>query len=235
MQNAVPAEPIEVTELESPVALRSVERSLAERHAAYAAEVQRLIDATYAVMRRTGEVDARVSDIVRESGLSNQAFYRHFRGKDELMVAVLDDGQRRLVGYLERRLGPPPSTPAEGREQIRRWIEGVMAQCRNPEAAANTRPFALNRRFDESFAVEQARTQELLVRPLALAIAAAGGNPDTDTDVVYQMTFGSMHRALIEQQVPSAGEVQHLVQFALGGIDAGRHNGTTNEGGNRGT
>lgn len=226
MQNAVPA-PAPVPEAtdgagrDTPVALRSVERSLADRHAAYASEVQRLVDATYAVMRRTGSVDARVSDIVREAGLSNQAFYRHFRGKDELMLAVLDDGQRRLVGYLERRLGGPPTSPEDGRRQVRAWIEGVMAQCRNREAAANTRPFALGRRLDDEFPAETARTQQLILAPLAAAVAAAGGEPDADTRAVYHLTFGSMHRALIEERVPGADEVEHLVRFALGGIDAG--------------
>ena len=59
---------------------------------------------TYAVMRRTGDLDPRVTDIVREAGLSNQAFYRHFRSKDELLVAVLADGQRRLVETLRQHM-----------------------------------------------------------------------------------------------------------------------------------
>jgi AcrR family transcriptional regulator len=233
VRNIVPARA--VTESDSPVALRSVERALADRHAVYASEVQRLIDATYAVMRRNGNVDARVSDIVREAGLSNQAFYRHFRSKDELMLAVLDDGQRRLVGYLERRLGAPPTTREQGRDQIRAWIEGVMAQCRNPEAAANTRPFALSRRLEDVFPEEIARTKQLLAGPLTAAIEAAGGDPETDTNVVYQMTFASMHRALIEQHMPSSDEVEHLVRFALGGVDAGRSTVAATEGSHHGT
>src|SRR5688500_7848449 len=86
VQNAVPT-------IGEPVVDRTVSRTLAGRYQAYADEVRRLVDAGYAVMRRTGGVDPRVGDIVREARLSNQAFYRHFRGKDELLLAVLDDGQ----------------------------------------------------------------------------------------------------------------------------------------------
>src|ERR1035437_6975076 len=109
MQNVIPTE-------------RSVaERTLRDRAQAYADEVRRLIDATYAVMRRTDSLDPRVHDIVREAGLSNQAFYRHFRGKDELLLAVLDDGQARLVATLERRMAR--AEPGAG--QVRAWIEGI--------------------------------------------------------------------------------------------------------------
>ena len=104
------------------VAERVAARTLAARSDEYADEVRRLIDAGYAVMRRTGSIDPRVNDIVREAGLSNAAFYRHFKGKDELMLALLDDGRRRLVDYLAHRMNEAEPGP----EQVRRWIEGVM-------------------------------------------------------------------------------------------------------------
>ena len=73
VQNAVPAE-------------RAM-RTLTPRYETYTAEVRRLLDAGFEVMRRTGNVNPRVSEIVRDAGLSNQAFYRHFASKDELLVA----------------------------------------------------------------------------------------------------------------------------------------------------
>ena len=79
------------------------DRSLADRHETYAAEIRTLLDAALTVMRREETIDPRVSDIVRTAGLSNQAFYRHFRGKDELLVALLDDGRQRLLATIERR------------------------------------------------------------------------------------------------------------------------------------
>ncbi|HEY5170252.1 MAG TPA: TetR family transcriptional regulator, partial [Acidimicrobiia bacterium] len=66
MQNVVPVEE------------RLADATLAERRGHYAAEVRRLIDAAFSVMRTTGDIDPQVRDIVKSAGLSNQAFYRHF-------------------------------------------------------------------------------------------------------------------------------------------------------------
>lgn len=208
MQNVVPA-------VEPSLTARAATRSLADRRVVYEHEVRALVDATYAVMRRTGSIEPRVSDIVRRAGLSNQTFYRHFRSKDELLLAVLDDGQRRLVEYLEHRM----AGTHDPLQQVRRWIEGVMEQARNPDAAANTRPFALHAsRLADQFPGETAHSRALLVRPLRDAITAAGGDTRRDTDAVYHVTMGSMHDALVRSEIPSKRDVEHLVQFALGGI-----------------
>src|SRR5436309_15299752 len=122
------------------VADRTVERALAPRHSVYAEEVRRLIDAGVAVMRDGQSTNPRVSEIVAQAGLSNQAFYRHFRSKDELLLAILDDGLRQLVGYLEHQMAKEHS----GIGRVRTWVEGVLAQAANEEAAEATRPFVLN-------------------------------------------------------------------------------------------
>jgi AcrR family transcriptional regulator len=203
MQNAVP------------VAEQVASRSLAARQEAYTDEVQRLVAAGYVVLRRTGGLDPRVADVVREAGLSNQAFYRHFRGKDELLLAILDDGQRQLVGYLEHRLaGVEP-----GAAQVRAWIEGVLEQARNRTAAENTRPFALgSARLADRFPEEMARSRESVVAPLRAAVTAAGGDPERDTDAVYQLTMGTMNDALVRRATPSKADVAHVVEFALAGV-----------------
>src|SRR5207247_10809320 len=88
VRNTVPSSGAEL-DAEAAVAERVASRTLSVRSEAYADEVRRLVAAGYAVMRRSETLDPRVHDIVREAGLSNQAFYRHFRGKDELPVAIL--------------------------------------------------------------------------------------------------------------------------------------------------
>jgi len=90
-------------------------------------ECRRLIDAAFVVMRREATIDPGVRAVVQEAGLSNQAFYRHFASKDALLLAVLADGQRQLVGHLARRV----ASTDDPREQVERWISGVMAQARD--------------------------------------------------------------------------------------------------------
>lgn len=193
---------------------RVASRTLEDRAAAYADEVRRLVDAAYAVMRRRGTLDPRVSDIVNEAGLSNQAFYRHFRSKDELLLTVLDDGQRRLESYLVARM----SRVATGRERVRAWVEGVLAQARNAAAAENTRPFAGNAvRLAEEFPAEHAASRDRLLAPLRTAVLDAGGDAG-DADAIYHLAMGRMQDALVRRERPSKTEVEHLVAFALRGM-----------------
>ncbi len=198
-----------------PVAERVASRTLAGRSEAYAEEVRRLVDAGFAVMRRTGSIDPRVGDIVREAGLSNQAFYRHFAGKDELLVACLDDGQHRLSSYLAHRMAGLP----EGAAQIRRWIEGVLEQARNEEAAENTRPFAIHgARLADRFPEEIRRSREHVVEPLRAAVALAGGDPHRDADAMYHLAIATMNDALVARARPTKADVAHLTDFCLKAI-----------------
>jgi AcrR family transcriptional regulator len=186
-------------------------RTLRDRSDAYAEEIRRLLDATYAVMRRSGELDPRVSDIVREAGLSNQAFYRHFQSKDELLAAVLADGQRRLVATLDERMRAAPP----GAARVRAWVEVVLAQARNAAAAANTRPFAINGlRLADRFPEQWSASRDELLAPLRVALAEAGGDPD-DAALVYHLAMGAMQDALVQHEVPDARDVERVVQAAL--------------------
>jgi AcrR family transcriptional regulator len=200
-----------------PVEETLADRTLAERREAYAAEVRRLIDAAFAVMQRTGDIDPAVRDIVKAAGLSNQAFYRHFASKDALLLAVLADGHRQLVEYLERRLAPT-NDPTE---RVRRWIEGVMAQARDPRAADATRPFALNGgRLAERFPEDIAASRTELLDTLSPSVRALGGT-DQDASFVCELVLARMNDAIAHRRRPQPQEVQRLVAFCLAGVSHG--------------
>jgi AcrR family transcriptional regulator len=208
MQNAVP-----VVEAggEAGVEATVAARTLQGRADAYAEEVRRLLDAAYAVMRRSGDDDPRVSDIVRESGLSNQAFYRHFRGKDELLVALLADGQRQLVETLTARM----AAVAPGAPRVRAWVEVLLAQAQHKTAAANTRPFAINGlRLADRFPTDWDASREQLLAPLRVALVEAGGD-GADAPLVYHLAMGAMQDALVRREVPTDADVVRVVDAAL--------------------
>jgi AcrR family transcriptional regulator len=206
-----------MSDLAESLARRAVERSVADRQASYVKEIERIVDATYRVIATSGSFDPPLRDILRESGLSTQAFYKHFRSKDELLLLLLDDGRRRLVGYLGHRMDK--ATTAEGR--VKAWIEGVLAQAGQADAAARTRPFLANQdRLADRFPAEQQASVDLLVTLLADAIAeVAKARPARrDAQVVYHATFGALHRHLAHGTKPTAAEVDHLARFCLDGL-----------------
>jgi AcrR family transcriptional regulator len=202
---------------------RAVEQAFASRQASYADELQRIVEATYRVIERTGTVDPTLRDILRESGLSTQAFYRYFTSKDELLLVLLDDGRRLLVGYLQHRMDAAPSPAAK----IRAWIEGVLAQASDPAAAHRTRPFVANEsRLAEKFPVEQQASVDLLLDLLipeikglrAASRGKANGRVRADAQAVYHLAFGSLRHHLARGTRASRAEIDHLTAFALAGI-----------------
>ena len=213
---------VRTPELTQAVARRSLERSMAQRERSYRLEVQRIVDATYRVVARTGSFDPRLRDILTESGLSTQAFYKHFRSKDELMLVLLDDGRRRLVGYLAHRMEKAAGPEA----RIRAWIEGVLAQAADPDVAARTRPFLAHQdRLVEQFPEEQQQSVDLLVGLLADVITElpdgrSAAAARRDARAVYELAFGTLHAHLSRGTRPTAADTDHLVQFCLKGIGA---------------
>ncbi|MCF2526932.1 TetR/AcrR family transcriptional regulator [Yinghuangia soli] len=202
----------------------AVRRPLAARWAVYAEEVSRLVEATYRVVERTGSLDPTVREILRESGLSNQAFYRHFRSKDELLVALLDDGRRRMAEYLRRRIAAADTAPG----RVRAWIEGVLAQAADPVAAARTRPFLAHQdRLAEQFPAEQRSSTEAMLAPLVEVLRetypanpAVGTHDDPVADAlaVYRLTVACLHDHLRARTAPTPAETAHLVRFACRGL-----------------
>jgi AcrR family transcriptional regulator len=160
-----------------------------------------------------------VRDILLEAGLSTQVFYRHFRSKDDLLLVLLDDGRRRLADYLTHRISKA-RTPAA---RLRAWIEGMLAQAADPQAAARTRPFLTGLpRLREAFPREHMESEAVLVGMLAAVIedgAAVGTmastEPMRDAQAIYTMTLGAMEAHLFARTTPTRSETAHLVSFAL--------------------
>jgi AcrR family transcriptional regulator len=203
---------------------RAVERTVVGRRAEYGAEMRRIVDATFSLVQRTGSLEPSMREILAETGLSTQAFYRYFSSKDELLLALLDDGRRRLVDTLQRRMARSTAPAA----QLRAWVEGVLAQAGNADAAARTRPWVLSeQRLAELFPAEQQASVDLLVGLLHDPIARLrerkkrkGGDEALAATMVYQVTFAMLRAHLVAGTKPSTKESAALVAFCLDGAAA---------------
>lgn len=207
----------------APVVDQTIDRSLALRREAARGEVERLVRAAFAMIEKTGSLDPKVSDILAEAGLSNQAFYRHFRSKHELLVAVLDEGIRGLAEYLAGRM----EAAANAAAAVREWVRGMAAQAQDPAGARASRPFALARgRLAETFPSEVARSREQLTAPLREALGAAceSGDlahvaPDQDAELLYHLMMGWIEARLVEGRIPDPAEVERLESFVMSGLE----------------
>ena len=178
-----------------------------DRQAVYEDELDALVQAAFAVVARTGSFDASVREILKEAGLSNQAFYRHVAGKDELLLLMLDEGRRSLVRYLDHQMLGCPDASA----RLATWIRGVLAQAGDAETARRTRPFVAQvDRLAELFPDEQRRSEDLLVDQLAIAASLSA----PAATAVYDLAFGALARHLRRGTPPSAPDTDALIEIA---------------------
>jgi AcrR family transcriptional regulator len=202
--------------------VRSVERTLASRYSTYMDEVTRLIRAAVAVMDRQQTTNPKVSDIVREAGLSNQAFYKHFRSKSELFLAILDDGQRALVTYLQHQTDKAET----GVGKIRNWVVGIMSQA--PVSASATRGVMMNsHELQSEYPDECDRLNQLLTEPLIAAITLAerqGAIRPTDAKsaamTIFRLAGSTAETYVLRRRVPSDEDIEFLVRFIMNGLGA---------------
>ena len=203
-------------------AIRSAERAVEARFSSYLDEAQRLIQAGIDEIREKGGVDPRVADIVRRAGLSNKAFYRHFKSKEELLMAVLEEGLRRSREDFDAHLARADS--AVGR--VREWVLRVANLAVDPEAARLTRPLLVYQAtLAENLGAQVFDNVEHVMAPLrdALRDAKASGElPDVDperaADHVYHATWGWVHGRILAYRQPSQQDVEALVDFVLRGL-----------------
>lgn len=64
-----------------------------------------LVDAARCVFEEVGYLDARLSDITARAGCSTGTFYTYFRGKDEVMTAVLQQLEEDMLEASGHRTG----------------------------------------------------------------------------------------------------------------------------------
>ncbi len=203
-------------------ALRSVDRAVERRREAYENEARRFVEAGFALVERTGQLEPTVGAIVKEAGLSNQAFYKHFHSKHELLLAMLEEGIQLLRSYIEHRVAAADSP----RERVRQWLDGVLEQALSEQGAAATRPFAISRarlsdRFPGEVEEAEARLMAILQREIEAGIASGDfpqADPARDARLLYNLAMGWVERQLLDPASADRRDADHLIEFALHGL-----------------
>jgi AcrR family transcriptional regulator len=213
IKNAIPQMVQSESGAESGVAERIVRRSLAKRESDYADEVRRLLDAALELMRRCGTTSRpRVADIVAAAGLSNDAFYRHFKSKDDLVTAILEDGGERLRSYLAHQLAKEPSPE----RQVRRWVEGVLAQAHGAIAATTLAVLWNGSTAGGGLAAGRHFASTPVASLLHGPFRALGSEaPELDAALAAHATFGLLSDSLWQRVEPTHQETEHVIGFCL--------------------
>jgi AcrR family transcriptional regulator len=203
-------------------AVRSAERAVKARYSAYLDEAQRLIQAGIEEIREKGGVDPRVSDIVKRAGLSNKAFYRHFKSKEELLLAVLEEGLQRSAEDFDIHLAAATSPL----DRVRTWVLRTAELAVDQESATATRPLLVYQAtLAENLGPQVRGNVDRVMAPLRQALTEAkeaGALPNIDparaTDHVYFATWGWVHGRILAYVQPTREEAEALADFILRGL-----------------
>jgi AcrR family transcriptional regulator len=195
-------------------------RAVAARNAGYVEEVRRLINAGLVVMQRVGSRSSpRVADVVAEAGMSNEAFYRHFGGKDEFVTAIIDAGTEQLEAHLRQRMQRAEEPAAE----IGAWVEAMMQRAVDPQTAETIRVVLWNgyRVNDDSRrrGASRERLAELLVDPIR---ALGSDDAERDALLVCYACMLRMEEFLWRRTAPTDADIAHVASFCLRAVGGAR-------------
>jgi AcrR family transcriptional regulator len=201
------------------IAPRGVERALASQRRKYEDEVERLVDATFRVMRARDTAEPTVSEILAEAKLSTSSFYRHFPGKDDLFLTLLERAHSMTRRHIEEKVG----SSRDPIDQIEQWVRAMFDLLRTEDLVTANRPFLLaHPRLLERFPDEINSGFDALVKPLALSIGEARhqaglppGDATLDGRLVLHQIFGMLVDAAALHAPPSPAVIDGVVSYTL--------------------
>jgi TetR/AcrR family transcriptional repressor of bet genes len=82
-----------------------------------------IVAALQAVMARAGYAGATIAAIARHAGLAPGLVHYHFRGKREILVALVDS----LAGYAQQRYESRAATAQTAEQRLQAYIEANLA------------------------------------------------------------------------------------------------------------
>ena len=152
---------------------------------------ERLVAATHDLIAETGSTSFTVKDIARRADVSLSTVYASFAGKDELLLAVLEEAIRVAADHLRAQLDACDDPV----ERLRTAVVGPLLYAAGSDRAADVRALSRERdRLGDLFPAEARAATDQLVDVLRseLARAASAGvmtpvDPTRDATAIYNL------------------------------------------------
>lgn len=192
----------------------AVDRSLVEARRRSEARVQRLLDAARELSSETQGAEFTVADVAARASVALKSFYRCFEGKDELILALLDEESRVGAEILRQQLDRV--TP-ERRLEV--CVKGIFELALTKPGYASVLC-----RQHRRLSIEHADRLTRALQPLAGVIeheiqAATGGTENTDPVRATEIVFGLLIDGLADVTV--AGRDSEAVATSVWNFIAG--------------
>lgn len=185
---------------------------------------RRLVAAARALTAERGSSGFTVADVASGAGISLRSFYRHFAGRDDLLLALLEEEAQLGARLLEEALAAE-SNPLE---RLRGYVVGLVGFVAAESGYASLlvrEQLALGEQHAPEMRAALAPLVDMLDAELT-AVAASGGIRPVDrhdTIIVFSLILAHVHAAILfapGHDMAKAGE--QLWEFVLNGLTGPR-------------
>jgi AcrR family transcriptional regulator len=214
---SLPAPPTE------PVSPRdqAISRSLEAPHARSVERLERFLAAARDLANEQGSASFTVAQVTRQAGLSLKSFYRCFGGKDDLLVALLEEDSRLGAAILAEQV----AAHADAAERVRAYLVGVFGLLTHPGALGYARMLVQeHRRLSEERPLELrtalAPMVDLLTSQIAATVDAgvsSSADPARDAQTLFVLVLEGVHDVGLGHADPIE-QAEYLWRFAAAGL-----------------
>jgi AcrR family transcriptional regulator len=140
------------------------------------------------VLARDGYVNAKISDVAEEAGKAIGSFYKHFRNKEELLLALAEDFQI----AVQDKIGAPSGIELDPFDNLREVVRSFWRAYREHGAVAVAvfQASMVNESFADMW--RQIRAQGIRIASIRIRLAqrrgyCTGVNPEVASSVLCSM------------------------------------------------
>lgn len=185
--------------------------------------MQVMVDAARRLIAEKGS-GFTTQELARESGVALQTFYRHFGGKDQLLLAVLEDLHAEMAVQYEESARDLPDPLA----RMRYYVRAVLDSLDQPGPALTRAQFITGEhwRLYQQFPEEVAAATQPIVDLFAREIRAAQeqgliapSNAASSAELVVMLLRTLYHQYAFAKRNESVDAIaEHAWEFCLAGI-----------------
>ncbi|UXA20108.1 TetR/AcrR family transcriptional regulator [Mycobacterium sp. SMC-4] len=117
-------------EVPAPWQQRTIERRLSSARARALARSSRFLGAALELVEESGRADFTIQTLIDRSNLSLRAFYQHFAGKDELLLALFENVTSQFIESIRQEVAAADGPMG----QLEAFCRGFLSRAESSEA-----------------------------------------------------------------------------------------------------
>jgi AcrR family transcriptional regulator len=196
---------------------RALSRSLEEARSRSLSRIDRLVAATRELANETGSASFTMSQVATRAGISLKTVYRNFAGKDDLLLALLEDESQIGARILAERLAAVDDPVA----RLEAYVTELFKMGAIPMYAGYAGVLASeHRRLSEEHPDELRTALAPLVDLLVTHLTAAGagsGDAERDAETMFVLMVAGIHEVTLGRRT-AEDAARYTWQFCWAGL-----------------